>query len=485
MEIFFRQIDYLQGKIRSIDFPRITVQNWQGLQPYLHRIRQIGFIERMDDYERRKLGVFNLLNFFQVIVGIFICLSGLLHEDGIPFSAWLINCLPLCTSLCVLYLNHIYRHETALLCYFILYPFLTCIVYLNGMNSGIGLHFILYGVLSVFFLKDLGYMLFTVAMSMMSYFMTAVVLKEFLYQVEYAFKALYMINQALSLAFIFYGLYLIKKEITDYQFSILAKNRALHKKNLEIKKQKELIGEKAKLLRSQKSELTELNSLKNKLFSVISHDLKSPMYALRNLFHNMHQYNLPPEEVKAMVPEVVQDLNYTISLMENLLQWSKSQMQADALQLQEVNMADLIRDVIQLLRLQAEAKQVHLESKAGEPVFVYADREMINLVLRNLLSNAIKFTPRNGKVAVGLQELSHFVEVYVQDSGLGISEEALRKINENNFYTTRGTASESGTGLGLMLCKEFLVRNGGQMHIESQPGKGSVFSFTLPTHPKG
>jgi signal transduction histidine kinase len=105
---------------------------------------------------------------------------------------------------------------------------------------------------------------------------------------------------------------------------------------------------------------------------------------------------------------------------------------------------------------------------------------MINLVLRNLISNAVKFTPENGRIAIGVNQLSYFAEVYVQDTGMGISAEALQKINESNFYTTKGTASESGTGLGLMLCKEFLAKNGGQMHIESKPGEGSTFSFTLP-----
>ncbi len=166
--------------------------------------------------------------------------------------------------------------------------------------------------------------------------------------------------------------------------------------------------------------------------------------------------------------------------MENLLQWAKSQMQAEAINTGKVNVTQLIVDVLQLLRLQAETKKIYIEHKIEMPVFVSADREMINLVLRNLLSNAIKFTPDNGRISVGANELSSFVEIYVQDNGLGLSAEALEKINESNFYSTKGTASESGTGLGLMLCKDFLIKNGGQMHIESQVGKGSVFSFTLP-----
>jgi signal transduction histidine kinase len=182
-----------------------------------------------------------------------------------------------------------------------------------------------------------------------------------------------------------------------------------------------------------------------------------------------------------MVPDVLNDLNFTISLMENLLQWSKSQMQSDTVKAEEVNISELIKDVLQLLHLQSEAKKVYIESKIDRPVYVYADKDMINLVLRNLLSNAIKFTPENGKIAVGVTNLASFVEIYVQDSGTGISKEAMDKINSNSFYTTKGTSSESGTGLGLMLCKEFLAKNGGQMHIESEPGKGSIFSFTLPS----
>jgi two-component system, sensor histidine kinase and response regulator len=105
---------------------------------------------------------------------------------------------------------------------------------------------------------------------------------------------------------------------------------------------------------------------------------------------------------------------------------------------------------------------------------------MIHLVLRNLISNAIKFTPARGNISVGASELASFTEVYVQDSGNGIGQKEMKKINNQEFYSTNGTASEQGTGLGLMLCKEFLVKNDGCLRIESEPGKGSIFSFTLP-----
>jgi len=105
---------------------------------------------------------------------------------------------------------------------------------------------------------------------------------------------------------------------------------------------------------------------------------------------------------------------------------------------------------------------------------------MINLVLRNLVSNAIKFTPVSGRISIGFREGGSFVEVYVKDSGAGMDTETINKISQNSYYTTKGTASESGTGLGLMLCKEFLTKNGGHLHINSKPGEGSVFSFIMP-----
>jgi two-component system, sensor histidine kinase and response regulator len=480
MEILLEKITALQERLRSIELGNYLQAIKHFFLRFIFQIKNIGVIETMDEYEKRKLCVFNLLNFLQLLVGILIPFFGLLHEDNLPASAWILACLPCTISIAVLILNYLKKLEAAHLCYFILYPFFTGFVYLKGMNAGVELHFILYGVLAVFFLQDMGYMLFTIALSMVNYFLLSIVLKDFSYEVKNENRVLYFVNQLLSLGFIFYGLFLIKKENNSYQFRLLRKQRALYKKNIEISNQKAIIAEKAELLEAQANELAELNSLKTKLFSVIAHDLRSPMYAMRNLFRNIHQKNVPAKDVKMMIPDVLMDLNYTIGLMENLLQWSKTQMQSAAAQPEEVDVAKMIHDVMQLMRLQAEAKQIYIETKNESSVYAFADKDMINLVLRNLISNAIKFTPQQGTIEIGVNEAPSFIEVYVQDSGVGISKEAMEKINETSFYTTKGTSSESGTGLGLMLCKEFLHKNGGKMHIESVPGKGSIFSFTLP-----
>jgi signal transduction histidine kinase len=168
--------------------------------------------------------------------------------------------------------------------------------------------------------------------------------------------------------------------------------------------------------------------------------------------------------------------------MDNMLHWAKSQMQADDIQKERTDVQQIIKEVIQLLNLQAENKQVYLDFKGGKPVFAWADKEMIRLVLRNLVSNAIKFTPHNGIVSIGAHQQEAFIEVFVQDTGTGISNDVLAKINQNCFYTTKGTASESGTGLGLMLCREFLnkKKNTAGCILKVNPAKAAFFRLPFP-----
>ncbi len=454
-----------------------ALKNFYRVQDY---VKHIGYTPDLDGYEKRKLGIFNLINFSGLITGIVVPLAGMFNNDRLPSMAWLIACSPALISLLVLAGNHYHKYELARMCYFILYPLLTAMVYAIRVDVGIEFFFVLYGILSVFFLKNIYNLIFSFSFSMFCYFLVDTIWKDYDYRLEKAHYYFYIFNHVLAIFFIFYALFLIKTENARYQFQILAKNRKLQVSYSRIQQQKEVIGEKARLLEGQTVQLTELNSLKNKLFSVIAHDLKTPLYALRNLFRNVQQYDLPGEEIKVLIPEVVNELGYTTGLMENLLLWARSQMQAESIRPQVLDIAKMTTEALQLLRLQAETKHIHVTSRIEKPVFVYADKDMINLVLRNLLSNAIKFTPEDGHISIGAQEERSHIEIFVEDTGTGISQDNLEKLMNDSYYTTKGTANESGTGLGLMLCKEFLSKNGGKMHVESKPGKGSIFSFTLP-----
>lgn len=449
-------------------------------QLLLDRVKIIGLVKTMEEYDQRKLGIFNKLNFFQLIVGLLVPLIGVFTGNRLPFYICIVTFLPAIVSLLTLYLNKIYKHEAALLVYFILYPFVTCVVYLYGLNPGLNLFFILYGILSVFFLKDIGYIIFSLGFSMVSYFILSVVLKHYVYDLQIINHKLYLLNQVIASGFIFYGLFLIKNENNLYQYNILLSNQALRKKNEQIENQSLKLAENARLLKKQADEMAAMNISKNKLFSIISHDLKAPLYALRNLFDEVEQQNIKVTELRKMVPEVLKDMNQAVGLMDNLLQWAKAQMKSNTVYPINIEIEKIIKEVLQLLHLQAKAKNISIETAPKTGLIGFADKDMTSLVLRNLVSNAIKFTPAKGTIFIGVKDHDSFVEIYIRDSGAGISAEDREKINNNNYFTTNGTARETGTGLGLMLCKEFLNRNGGRLHIESEPGAGSIFSFTLP-----
>ncbi len=457
-------------KERLTDATSKEISHTAMLLNRIHRsIKNIGVSAMLDEYDRRKLGIFNRINFFQLCTGVFIAAIGMANKNNFPQWAWLVALMPSFISLAVLLLNARKHYETALLLYFVCYPVMTSIVYMSGINMGNELFFILYGILSVFFLQRISHMLFSVTLSMISYFMLSVMWKEHRFQLASSSIFLYIINQLTGILFIFYGLFLIKKENVNYQASVLAKT-------------KELAGN-ATILRAQTEELSELNSLKNKLFSVIAHDLKTPMYSLRNIFRTMQQQKVPAKEIKAMLPDMINNLNYTTGLMDNLLQWARSQMQSEGVVIQALNITPTIAETTRLLYLQAQAKQITISNECTGDAVVLADKNMIELVLRNLLSNAIKFTPQYGAVTIGVRMEGTNAAVFVADNGRGINPETLEKINQNNYFSTNGTAHEPGTGLGLLLCRDFLARNNSSLSINSQPGKGSVFSFLLPLTP--
>lgn len=437
------------------------------------RTRSIGITHQMDEYEKRKLSVFNQLNVVGVLCGVFLPIAGIFDKQELPLIATLVAFSPAIISSIVLWLNYKKKHELSRFVYFSLYPVITSLVYAAGLDVGVELFFILYGVLAVFYMQKLSNGIVAFIVSMACYLAVFVFMDHYPYQLKTSSFDFYILNHCLAIICLFFAVSWIKKENNGYQQGILHRNEALLQTNLKIEKQKEEISRKAE-------QLTELNSVKNKLFSVISHDLKTPMYALRNLFRSIQQHDLHGDEVKLMVPDIVNDLNYTTSLMENLLQWAKSQMQADSIQVQLIDLSDLINETTQLLRLQAQVKNVYLQNKLNQPVYVYADKDMLNMVLRNIISNAIKFTPEEGSVVIETADLSTDIEISVTDTGIGMHRDVLDKLSGNHFYTSKGTANESGTGLGLMLCKEFLKKIGSRMYIESEYGKGSTFSFVLP-----
>ena len=230
------------------------------------------------------------------------------------------------------------------------------------------------------------------------------------------------------------------------------------------------------------AELRQTNATRDKLFSIIAHDLRGSIGGLQQGLELVTERAMLDEARKAMLlEELKKSSRLTFSLVENLLNWARSQTNSISIEPKVFNLAEPVREVIETLRPMANQKRITLEWEGEAAVPVLADKSSIEVVLRNLLSNAIKFTPEHGRVSLSAVESDGRVEVTVADSGVGMSREVLARLFQpDSYFSTYGTAREKGSGIGLMLCKDFIERNGGLLQAESEEGRGSRFIFTLP-----
>ncbi|MCU7500256.1 MAG: PAS domain-containing sensor histidine kinase [Ignavibacteria bacterium] len=230
-------------------------------------------------------------------------------------------------------------------------------------------------------------------------------------------------------------------------------------------------------------ELKAINAGKDKLFSIIAHDLKSPFTALLGFSEYMTNYleDLNPDEIKEFAGSIYKSASGVYKLIENLLQWSRLQLGRIEFVPQAFNFYELGDEVVQLYQANACKKKITLCYEIEPALMVYADKQMTDTILRNLISNAIKFTGQAGTVSLMAQRDKDVVKISVIDTGKGMDSLQLSKLfslSENR--TTPGTEQEKGTGLGLLICKEFVEKNGGTLAVESLTGHGSSFTFTLP-----
>lgn len=239
-----------------------------------------------------------------------------------------------------------------------------------------------------------------------------------------------------------------------------------------------------RLILSKTEELQRTIAGRDKLYSVIAHDLRSPMGSIKMVL-NMLILNLPSEKIGAEMYELLTMANQTtedvFSLLDNLLKWTKSQIGKLNVVYQDVDLVEVTDGVIEIFSMVASLKKIRIREMKPEKMMVNADIDMLKTVVRNLLSNAIKFSKENSEVLVKMEEVDGMAVVSVQDYGCGISEEGLKKLlHTDTHFSTFGTNNEEGSGLGLLLCKDFVVKNGGKLWFTSKEGEGSIFSFSIP-----
>ena len=260
--------------------------------------------------------------------------------------------------------------------------------------------------------------------------------------------------------------------------------------HLELKMAKENLQQRVVELSAAKvelahkvEELKQANFTKDKFFSIISHDLMNPFSGLIGFASLLVDKNraLTDQQRDECIDHIFQLSKQGLNLLTNLLDWSRSQTGRMEVTPMALNLKSIVDGNIKLLHNQVATKQIQIQTTIDSNQTVFADERMLNTIIRNLLSNAIKFTPDSGEIMVSVQENDNFVEILIADTGIGMTTEILDKLFRIDVsHTTKGTHGEKGTGLGLILCKEFIEKNHGTITVTSEKGKGSQFHVCFP-----
>ncbi|MBA4056489.1 MAG: hypothetical protein C0490_17365, partial [Marivirga sp.] len=267
-----------------------------------------------------------------------------------------------------------------------------------------------------------------------------------------------------SLIFVLWRLRVLQKRANDF---LAVKNKAIEQQREEMQTQAE--------------NLQQLNNLKSKLFSVISHDLRGPINNLQALLELLTSRNMKPEEFYSISDKLKANLNVTQRTLENLLSWSLSQMDGIRTEQSRIEIKSLIDEACRLMDEVAQRKNITIENTTLSVTYVLGDLNQVQLILRNLIHNAIKFSKADSKVFVSASVDLSMCYINVKDFGIGMSKAEMEVIlGSQEYFTKAGTQQEKGTGLGLLLCKEFIKRNGGTLGIQSHSGQGTEVSFSLP-----
>lgn len=271
----------------------------------------------------------------------------------------------------------------------------------------------------------------------------------------------------------------LEKQVLERTSKLLETEKELRKSQSQLE---EKVIERTSELAEVNEQLKELNASKDKFFSIIAHDMKSPFTGL--LGYSELLKNEASEMDKKKIIEysenLYKNLKNTYNLLENLLNWASLQTGRMTFNPEKVDLFLLVQGIIDLLKVNSNTKNIALKNKVAINTTVRADKNMLRTVIYNIVSNSIKFTNRGGEVVISSKRTNGFVEIFVSDNGVGIPENSLNllfKLASN--VTTKGTEMERGTGLGLLLCKEMIDKHNGKISVESVEGKGTTFRITL------
>ncbi|MET1054688.1 MAG: histidine kinase N-terminal 7TM domain-containing protein [Pedobacter sp.] len=271
--------------------------------------------------------------------------------------------------------------------------------------------------------------------------------------------------------------------IYDLEVDITFLNENKLNRNATIIKFQDLTNLRQQALKSQQQagELQKLNQLKDRVFSIMAHDLRGPLLNVTEVLKMMSDDIISPEEFKFLAPKLTKDISYTADLLENILHWSRSQLKGYSINRDYCDLKALVSSEINYHMKSAADKEITITQSLDGELTAFADLLMMQMVVRNLLSNAIKFCHSNCHIDISASYLdSNFISIIIRDTGVGIAEENIKRIFKGENVSSRGTKNEKGTGIGLMVCWDFMERNGGNITMQSEVGKGTTFDLKIP-----
>jgi signal transduction histidine kinase/ligand-binding sensor domain-containing protein len=283
-------------------------------------------------------------------------------------------------------------------------------------------------------------------------------------------------TSALLSLFFYFRIRGLKRNKKRLEKEVDVRTKELQEANLDLMHE-------IKVRKRTEEELNTANQTKDKFFSIIAHDLKNPFNVMLGLTELLYEDfgSFTPKEQKELLQTVGKSTRELYNLLENLLSWSLAQRGKIVYTIEKIDLSKIVNETVFLLSEQVKQKNIELQSAVSPGLAALADKNSISTVLRNFISNAIKFTPLGGSIIITSDDSEAMISISVSDTGVGISEENIQKLFRiDEQFKTTGTAKEKGTGLGLVLCSEFIQANGGAISVKSKLGKGSTFSFSLP-----
>jgi two-component system, sensor histidine kinase and response regulator len=433
--------------------------------PY-QRIFYAGLSKELPHYLFRQGLIFNIINITGLSIGLFrfIYILIFIPAQHTPFLLF-INFLPLLLNIMMVVSMHLKAYAFTVYFAFTAFPALLLIISVVTNDRGV-LYYLFPYIIYTFFFLNSRVKIFTAFTSISVMFILAMIYENNTHgpahHHDIALETISMIGVFVLSSV---TLFSMKFQIWKYQDKIKAQRYKLQKSN--------------KRIIEQAKKLNEIILIKDKVFSIISHDIRSPLQGLYLIVDADINDELSLETVKQILPELKEELKKAFDLFDNLLNWAKIQIKEAVVSMSIVDIKALSDRITEHLAKTADEKKVTVKSEFSD-YSINADKDILEIVLRNIISNAIKFSHPNETVALTGKASKGAYEIIVRDNGTGISPDMLAEINSKSFYTSPGTNNEQGTGLGLIICRDLIEKCNGNFSIKSETGTGTSVSIWLP-----